>query len=119
MKYVCVENDKVVSVLNYAPNVPKQVQVFPITDQEADLMWARTHHFNVITQLVEPVGTMQAQRITQQSLNTQALKYLHDTDWQVLRHIRQLHLGDATSLTAEEYTQLERERARRAAQIKS
>lgn len=35
-----------------------------------------------------------------------ALKFLSDTDWQVIRHRDQLDAGDPTSLTDQEYQQL-------------
>lgn len=47
---------------------------------------------------------------TQDEINAEALKFLADTDFQVLRHIGQQSLGLATSLTAEAYQQLERDR---------
>jgi hypothetical protein len=64
-----------------------------------------------------PAHVVQAQAA--QERQHQCLKFLKDTDWKVLRHIRQLHLGEPTSLTADEYTQLERERARMADEIQN
>lgn len=55
---------------------------------------------------------------TNQEHNRACLRYLKDTDWQVLRHIRQRHLGLPTSLTEEDYTELELKRQQAADSIK-
>ena len=54
----------------------------------------------------------------QHAENRKLQKYLDSTDWQVLRHIRQCHLGEPTSLTSEAYTQLEKQRQQAANSIK-
>ena len=46
-----------------------------------------------------------------------ARRYLISTDWKVMRHIRELALGLATTLTAEEYLSLEQSRADAAAKV--
>lgn len=50
------------------------------------------------------------EKYQQQEQSTQALKFLNETDYKVLRHIRQQALGIATTLTAQEYLELEQER---------
>lgn len=49
-------------------------------------------------------------QISQEQTNIEARVFLNSTDYKVLRHIRQQALGIATSLTAEEYLELEHER---------
>lgn len=46
-----------------------------------------------------------------------AKQFLVDTDWKVMRHIRQLALGETPSLTQEEYLALEELRSAAAASI--
>jgi hypothetical protein len=46
-----------------------------------------------------------------------AKQFLVDTDWKVMRHIRQLALGETPSLTHEEYLALEELRSAAAASI--
>jgi hypothetical protein len=119
MHYICIENNKVVSVLNYEPNVPKTVQVVPITDDQAKLIQTRTHYWDNTESAIKLAPAEVIQARAQAAQNTKAKSFLQNTDWQVLRHIRQLHLGIPTSLTSDEYTQLELDRQQAAASIRS
>ena len=47
----------------------------------------------------------------------EALKFLNETDWKVLRHIRQKALGEPLSLTEEQYLDLEAERSLAASKV--
>lgn len=49
-------------------------------------------------------------KLEQEKVNAEAEKFLADTDFKVLRHIRQKALAVATSLTEEEYLALEQAR---------
>lgn len=118
MYYVCIEDNRIVSILNYEPNVPVTVQVIAISGEQYAQIQAQTHYFDVMLLSVQPMPDHILQAKQEQEHNRACLRYLIDTDWKVLRHIRQLHLGEPTSLTADEYTQLERERAQMADQIK-
>jgi hypothetical protein len=104
MHYVCIENNKIVSILNYEPNVPNSVSLVQITDAEHLQLQAETH-YSVITQKQQEL-----QNIIEKD-------FLSSTDWKVLRHIRQTALGIATSLTEEEYLALERQRQAAAQRI--
>jgi hypothetical protein len=53
----------------------------------------------------------------QAAINAASLKYLAETDWQVLRHLRQLALEIQTTLSSEEYLQLEQSRSEAAEKI--
>lgn len=118
MYYVCVTEGRVASVINYEPACVPPMQAYAISESEYGQIQAQTHYWDVTTCRVLPMPEhVQAAKQIQEH-NRACLRYLQDTDWKVLRHIRQLHLGEPTSLTADEYTQLERERAKRAAEIK-
>ncbi len=119
MKYVCVENSSAISVSLYKPNVPAGIQVFEISDVDYECLKAGTHEWDIEHNQIKERLQSTLEQLKVQSRNNELTRYLNSTDWQVLRHIRQLHLGEPTSLTADEYTQLERERARMADQIKS
>ena len=56
MHYVCIENNIVVSILNYAPNVPTSVSVVEISNEQADQLVAQTHYFDVPSRTVKPVA---------------------------------------------------------------
>lgn len=49
-------------------------------------------------------------KLEQEKQNAEALKFLADTDWQILRHRDQQELGLTTSLTAEGFQDLLRQR---------
>jgi len=56
-------------------------------------------------------------KVEQEKINAEALAYLASTDWKVLRHIRQKALGHPTTLSEEEYLQMEQDRAVKASSI--
>ena len=110
MYYVCVEDNQIINMLSYEPNVPESVIVHSITEEEYNNILADTHYFDLITNRVELVSNEEIQRKTQAFQNGQEREFLNSTDWKVLRHIRQKHLGIATTLTEEQYTELENQR---------
>ena len=117
MNYVCIENNLVVSVLNYRPNVPGSVTVVEITDSQAAQIAAQTHYFDVSSRTVAAVAAgVTAQRAVD-IVNGQEREFLNSTDWKILRHIRQKALNITTSLTDAEYLQLEQQRQAAAARI--
>jgi hypothetical protein len=117
MNYVCIENNLVVSVLNYQPNVPSSVAVVEITDAQAAQIAAQTHYFDVSSRSVTAVAAgITAQRAADVA-NGQEREFLNSTDWKILRHIRQKALNIATSLSDAEYILLEQQREAAAARI--
>ena len=117
MHYVCIENNLVVSVLSYQPNVPSSVSVVEITDSQAAQIAAQTHYFDVASRVVTAVAAeITAQQATAVA-NGQEREFLNSTDWKILRHIRQKALNIATSLSDVEYIQLEQQREAAAARI--
>jgi hypothetical protein len=117
MHYVCIENNLVVSVLNYQPNVPSSVTMVEITDSQAAQIAAQTHYFDVPSRTVAAIAAgVAAQRATDVA-NGQEREFLNSTDWKVLRHIRQKALNITTSLSDVEYTQLEQQREAAAVRI--
>lgn len=117
MHYVCIEDNKVVGVLQYRPNVPGSITVTEITDDQAFQLSNGTHVFNVISKNVEPVASSVVSQRTQDQANALEREFLNSTDWKVLRHIRQKALGAPTSLTDEEYLEIEQQRQAAAARI--
>jgi hypothetical protein len=117
MHYVCIEDNKVISILNYEPNVPSSVEVVEITDAQAAQIAAQTHYFDIASKSVTAVAAgITAQRAADIA-NGQEREFLNSTDWKVLRHIRQKALNIATSLSDAEYIQLEQQREAAAARI--
>jgi hypothetical protein len=117
MYYVCVENNQIISVLNHEPAVPNTVTVKEISDQDYELLTAGSHYFDMPTHSILPHSSAVLDTREQQAQSVVLKKQLQDTDWQVLRHIRQKALGIPTSLLEAEYLDLELERDRIAAEI--
>ena len=46
MLYFCVENDKLISILQYAPAVPSTVSVISVDDEQRKKLEAKTHYFD-------------------------------------------------------------------------
>jgi hypothetical protein len=117
MYYVCIENNRIISVLNHDPTVPDTVTVKKISNHDYELLTAGNHYFDIPTYSILPHSSAVLDAREQQAQSTVLKKQLQDTDWQVLRHIRQKALGVPTSLSEAEYLDLELERNRIAAQI--
>ena len=119
MHYVCIENNTVVAILNYLPSVPNTVRLQEITDPQADQLRTQTHYFDVADNTVKPVAGDVAAHQTTELANAQEREFLNNTDWKILRHIRQKALNIATSLSDTEYIQLEQQREAAAARVVS
>jgi hypothetical protein len=117
MHYVCIENNLVVSVLSYQPNVPSSVAVVEITDAQAAQIAAQTHYFDVASKSVAAVAAGVTAQRAADAANGQEREFLNSTDWKILRHIRQKALNIATSLSDAEYIQLEQQREAAAARV--
>jgi hypothetical protein len=107
MYYVCVEDDCVVNVLEYVPEVPATVTVVEISNGDYELLSNRSHYFDIPTSKILPYSKEVIDAREQQQLNKTHQQLLNNTDWQVLRHIRQKALGVPTSLSEAEYLDLE------------
>lgn len=117
MYYVYLEDSQITSILNYEANVPETITIVKISDEDYAGMHQQypTRRFDLNTLTVVPVDNS-AQEAKDLS-NARNREILTSTDWKVMRHIRELALGLATSLSEEEYLALEQERAEAAARI--
>ena len=117
MHYVCIENNVIISVLNYEPAAPSTVSVVPISDADHAKIVSETHCFDLITRTVVPVSSTIASQKALDLQNGLEREFLNSTDWKVLRHLRQKALNIATSLTDAQYLELETQRESAAARI--
>jgi hypothetical protein len=117
MYYVCLENNSIVSILNYSPNVPSSVTVHEITDAQANQIKEQTHYFDVPSKTVKLVDASITAQKAKDLANGLEREFLNNTDWKVLRHLRQKALNIPTTLTEAEYLKLEQERNEAAARI--
>jgi hypothetical protein len=117
MHYVCIEDNKVISILSYTPTVPLPVTVVEISDADHNSIMEQTHYFDVPTKTVKPVDAAILTQKENRLKNAADLEFLRSTDWKVLRHIRQQALAIPTSLTPQEYLDLENQRQAAASRI--
>jgi hypothetical protein len=117
MHFVCIEDNKVTSILNYAPNVPSTVFVVQITDEQANGISNQTHYFDLASKTVKTVSGTELSRREIERRNIIERDYLNSTDWMVLRHMRQKYLGLTTSMTEDQFRELEQNRQAAAARI--
>lgn len=122
MYYICIENGKISSMLNYEPNVPESIRVVTISDEEyACITEAQTHYFDITTDIVtaraQEILDAEAVRQAQLQENSVNMRFLNSTDWKVLRHLREQTLNKPTTLNNEEFMALEAERDVAAAAI--
>ena len=122
MYYVIIENGEISSVLPYEPAVPETHTVIEISDADYDsILMAKTHYFDLTDLTVKSYAqdyldaatTKETQRIA----NAEKRYFLENSDWKVMRHIREKALGQTTTLTDQEYLDLEQSRADAAAAI--
>ena len=118
MYYICVEDERVISVLDYEPNVPDTVQVVEISAEDFAKLDSKTHYFDIPTSTVIQYGAEYNNQRQQLQLNQTNEKFLASTDWKVMRHIREKALGIPTSLSESAYLDLELTRQRAADDIK-
>lgn len=110
MYYVCIENNQVISILNYQPSIPNTVSVVEISDDDYHRLENKTHHFNIESNSVEPLTPEQALQQQIFNDNNQKKEFLNSTDWKILRHLREKTLGIETSMSEDEYLELENQR---------
>jgi len=118
MYYVCIEDGKIDTICNYLPEVPPTISIVEISDNDYhSISVDRSHYFDIASLTVKPVGQEVSNQRQRELHNAPLMEYLNKTDWKVLRHIRQKTLGVPTSLTENEYLDLETERNSVASQI--
>lgn len=72
--YVCLEDDRVVSILEYEPNVPDSIKVVKITKREHEDIFSLTHFFNPETNSVEKIVLTQEQLDAQAASSNRSLR---------------------------------------------
>jgi hypothetical protein len=122
MYYIVIENGKISSVLNYEPNVPETHTVVEISDAEHEsIVTAKTHYFDLTDNTVKSHSQIyldtEAAKEAQRIANAEKRKFLSESDWKVMRHLREKALEQPTSLTDQQYLDLEQARATAAAAI--
>lgn len=117
--FVCIdkESNQVTSVLAYEPNVPPEIEVVEITDEENQKIKDQTHYFDLETRTVKPLPQSDLDKQQIEKDNLVLREKLSSSDWKVMRHLRQKALGIPTTLSDEEYIALEQDRQNTASSI--
>lgn len=110
MKYLCLENNIVISILSYEPTVPDSVTIIPITDDQYQNLENKSAYFDIKSMSVLDRDNIYRQNKKNKENNALEREFLNSTDWIILRHLRQKALNIETSLTEFEYLDLERQR---------
>lgn len=110
IKYVLVEDSRVIGIIDYKPNTPDSVTVYPIPKEDHDSIMGQTHFFDPVTGKVTPVAPAFTNRRLAIAARDDGKAYLQETDWIVMRHIREIALGFPTTLSNDEYIALETKR---------
>lgn len=116
-KFICIENNKVTSILDYLPNAPDTVQVFEISDEDSEKIKTDYYYFDIKSKKVLAINDDKLKQIAKRGENFKNQNYLSSTDWKIMRHIREQALGLETSLTNKEYLELENKRQEAAKSI--
>jgi hypothetical protein len=122
MYYVIIENGEISSVLPYEPTVPETHTVIEISNAEHDsVIIAKTHYFDLTDLTVKSYSQTHLDSETakeaQRLINAEKQNFLSTTDWKIMRHLREKALEQPTSLTDQQYLDLEQARATAAAAI--
>ena len=110
MYYYCIENQQLVSVMEHEPNVPDTVTVVTVSRENHQKIQDRELWFDVIQKRAVPMPAQRIKQIAVDQQNQDSRAFLDRTDWKILRHWRQQALGLPTSLTHDQYIELEHQR---------
>jgi hypothetical protein len=66
--YFCVENDHLISVLEYLPSVPDTVSVVKVNAEQQEKLDAKTHYFDPKTLKIRPYTDSELQAIQSKNL---------------------------------------------------
>ena len=111
MNYLLIENEKLVGVCDYEPNVgDDDIQVITYSGNipRERIIYVDGKVADMNTYVFINGKYVKKTKAIENLLNTndEAKHYLNDTDWLVIRHRDQLALGQTTSLTNEQYLDL-------------
>ena len=111
MNYLLIENEKLVGVCDYEPNVGDddiQVVAYSGNIPRERIIYVDGKVADMNNYVFINGKYIKKTRAIENLLNTndEAKHYLNDTDWLVITHRDQLALGQSTSLTNEQYLDL-------------
>jgi len=115
MPFLYIENNEVISILHDKAETPNSVEQIEISNNEYEGLFNESFIFDLSTKKV--IDNPNPQNIEKDEKNGELRYFLQSTDWKVLRHIREINLELETSLTEQEYLELEQQRQQAARDI--
>ena len=112
MPYIFIENNEVISITDYEVEIPSTVEKVEISQSEYEGLLNGTKVVDIPTKTIVENTAAEKEKQTNESLN-----FLHNTDWKILRHLREKTLGIETSLSEQEFLELEQSRQKAAKSI--
>jgi hypothetical protein len=122
MYLIIRNNNQITGTISEQPAVVSPDTIYQyISDENLYLIGSKNHYFDFSTMQYELLSALMIEKNNELHMqlknNNKNKKFLNITDWQILRHIRQIALNIETSLTQEEYLELEQQRSDAAANI--
>lgn len=111
MNYLLIENNELVGICDYEPNIGEdKITVIPYSGNipKERILYLNgkiedsNNYLFINGKYIKRTKAVE----TLVNSNNEAKNYLNDTDWLVIRHRDQLALNQQTSLTTEQYTDL-------------
>ena len=111
MNYLLIENEQLVGVCDYEPNIGEdniQVITYSGNIPQERIIYVDGKVADMNNYVFINGKYIKKTKAIENLLNTndEAKRYLNDTDWLVIRHRDQLALGQITSLSNEQYLDL-------------
>lgn len=116
-KFICIENNEVTSILDYFPNVPDSIIVQEISDEDSEKIISGYYYYDIKKRKVLEIQGDDLKQLVIRDNNIKNQNILNDTDWIILRHLREKALNIATSISDAEYLETEKLRQQAAKAI--
>ena len=114
--YACIDKGNFLCAINYEPNVSGDMVAYEITEE--DYTNLTEYGFDYYFDQEEKAAKKKDEAVILRKKEIlEHVLFLKNSDWKVLRHLREKALGLETSMTEEEYLSLEKERHERAKSI--
>ncbi len=105
MYFVCVDNDlNFAGVYDYKPNIPSELTLKEISEQDFLKLQSGDFTYDGASGQIQPIEK------SEPSISEKYKFYLDDSDWLILRHMREKFLKIKTTLSDKQFLALERKR---------
>jgi hypothetical protein len=82
MKYLCTEDNKIISILDYIPNLPKSVKIIEISDMEAEELNQGKKYYDFIDKKIKLIENKNIDPMNLEiNVKNERNMLLSETDW--------------------------------------